>query len=516
MARVLLVDDDRAQLDLRRQAFELSGYEVSAAPDAKAARDEFAESAPRAVVMDLRLPDAETGLALVREFEGRTKVAVLSGWPADLEGKPEARMIDEVLTKPVRMERLLAAVARLLIAALAALELFAQSYPFRVIAPETEVSATLELSGKEGALAEVRVDKNTPFHVTLFEGTRRHSYPVFLGRLRAGEHSLEVRGAEVHAVKPAEGDPLGIVRHAPVLFARENTLGRFTDIPLVMYAERLSEAGSPVLQYTVIFSNEDGGTSTRALMARWGRTTDIEYVYKVYLNGAGERARATIQARGHREIEFEGPHEGDHPLLIPVTDNNMVSGEARSPVRYQIAPFLADLRNASREQTMDERAWMYRVASQELEREGKIRPFGVVDGQKISDPRNYLYIEALVENRDAAVAAFVRLKGERVLRSSHLGREDYAIERSGWVRTTVELPPGTRANQIEEIGFTCLVVRPAREKPLPVSGTCRVERVSKAFLLDRGYKPGGSIWSVEQSVEIPSGVSVLNAAPVPR
>ena len=67
-----------------------------------------------------------------------------------------------------------------------------------------------------------------------------------------------------------------------MLFARLNTVGRFSDIPLLLYCERLKDEGEDVLQYTVIFSNEDGGTSTRTLMARWGRTTDIEYVYRAF------------------------------------------------------------------------------------------------------------------------------------------------------------------------------------------------------------------------------------------
>ena len=89
-----------------------------------------------------------------------------------------------------------------------------------------------------------------------------------------------------------------------MFYARANTIGKFTDIPLVLYCERLSENGDPFLQYTLIFSNEDGGTSTRALMARWGRTTDVEYVYRAFLNADGSLRRATIQVEGHKEKEF--------------------------------------------------------------------------------------------------------------------------------------------------------------------------------------------------------------------
>jgi hypothetical protein len=162
-----------------------------------------------------------------------------------------------------------------------------------------------------------------------------------------------------------------------------------------------------------------------------------------------------------------------------------------------------DLSAHSREQIMDEHPMAYRVMAQELQRENKLRPFGSVESEKASDPRNYLYLEAKVANRNSGIAALVRLHGDQRWRSSHLGRNDYAISRDGWVRTTVELPPGTTAAQIEEIGFECLVSD--EEKPEPLSGACRLEQVSKAFLLDAEYKPGPSVWSTSVPVEIPSG-----------
>lgn len=185
----------------------------------------------------------------------------------------------------------------------------------------------------------------------------------------------------------------------------------------------------------------------------------------------------------------------------------MVSGGATSDIRYQIAPVLVDLSGHSRERVMDDYPLSYRVMAQELAREEKLRPFGIVDGNKISDPRNYLYIEARVSNQDSGVAALVRLKEENRWRSSYLGREDYAIERSGWVRTTVELPPGTHAEDILEIGFSCVVVR--QKEKIPVAGTCRVEAVSEVFLLDEKYRPQAAFWSTRRAVEIPTGETVV-------
>jgi len=69
----------------------------------------------------------------------------------------------------------------------------------------------------------------------------------------------------------------------------------------------------------------------------------------------------------------------------------------------------------------------------------------------------------------------------------------------GFVRTTVELPPGTGADRIAEIGFECLVLDKAADSP------CGVEAVTKAFLLDRDYVPGPNVWTLTTPIAIPAG-----------
>ncbi|MEO7144164.1 MAG: response regulator [Bryobacteraceae bacterium] len=533
MARVLLIDDDADQLEIRGLLAERAGHSVASALDAASARECFTRFQPEVVVMDLRIPKSEDGLALIREFRAArplTRLMILSGFTADFTGRPEAALVDEVLAKPVRSARLLELVAKLVVCLVCLLPQLraADAVTFRVTAA-AEMLADLDLSspgsnwsqeGREAALADVSLDGRIIQNVMVSTGAETHTYPVFLGKVPAGEHSLaiakntgysapqsglSVHGARFREVRPADPDYIAVA-NAPVLFARRNTVGKFTDIPLIVYAERLTENGQSILQYTVIFSNEDGGTSTRALMARWGRTTDVEYVYRAWLGGNGQVERAAIQADGHKEIEFRGQRDGAHPMLIPSTDNNMVSDGGPSAIRYQIAPVMVDLTGHSREEVIDRHPFAYRIMAEELPRENKLRPFGTVDDHKISDPRNYLYLEAKVQNAGSGFAALVRLKGDARWRSSNLGREDYAIERSGWVRTTVELPPGTKAADIAGLGFACIVVRPGRG-PLPIAGTCQLDAVGKAFFLDRDYKPEPSLWSLQPQspVAIPSG-----------
>ncbi|MGH9673718.1 MAG: hypothetical protein ACRD44_11105 [Bryobacteraceae bacterium] len=374
-----------------------------------------------------------------------------------------------------------------------------------------EVVATLTMSARGAAVADIVVDGRVAAQQVVWAGADRYPYRVFLGPAAGKVHAAlnakhSAAGAliEVHDVRLERSeDPCHA--NAPVLFARPNTAGRHSDYPTLAYCTESAGA----LEFTVIFSNEDGGTSTRALMARWGRTTDIEYVYRI-----GKDGRGIIQAKGHNDVAFAGARDGAHPLLIVSTDNNMVAPAEGTPEpRFHVAPMRVDLQEHSREIVMDQHPATYRVMAEELEREGKLRPFGAVDGQKISDPRNYLFIEAKIANRDSRLAARVKLRGEDRWRASHLGRADYAIERDGWVRTTVELPPGTAPSQIARIGFECLIEPPGRDRPAPVAGECRLEAVSKVFLLDRAYRPGQSIWSSAPGARIPTGEMVVFAIP---
>jgi CheY-like chemotaxis protein len=510
MARILVVEDDPGQLEVRKLIMEQAGHEVLTAHDASTAIENLPGC--QLVLMDFRIPTTEDGLQLIRAASGQARIVVLSG------AQPDVPLpVDEFLAKPCSSRKLLEAIAKLCL--LLCLPLLMRAETFRIL-KSSEVVAELSLrapgtdwaeTGHEAALATVLVDGHRQQQIMLYGGAESFSYTVFLGVLSSGEHRVDVRGDGVQLVQAKfREDASDVVANAPVLFARANTVGKYTDIPLIVYCERLSGNGEPFLQYTVIFSNEDGGTSTRALMARWGRTTDIEYVYRAFLTADGRHVRrATIQAKDHKELEFRGTLDGSHPLLMPITDNNMI-GEADTPtpVRYQIAPILVDLTGHSREQVMDQHPFAYRVMAKELKREGKLRPFGIVDGEKVSDPIDYLYFEMKLTNSEASVATLVRLKDNPRWHSSHLGHADYAIRTwkrnsaespKGFVRTTVELPPGTTANQIAEIGFECLVLDKAADSP------CGVEAVTKAFLLDRDYVPGPNVWTLTTPIAVPAG-----------
>jgi DNA-binding response OmpR family regulator len=115
MARVLVVDDEPDGLALRKLVLERRGHQVATARDTEEARSAFQAAAPETVILDLRLPDPEDGLTLIREFRAASpdvRIVVLSGNSAGLDGRPEAEMVDEIMVKPVRSERLLEAIDR--------------------------------------------------------------------------------------------------------------------------------------------------------------------------------------------------------------------------------------------------------------------------------------------------------------------------------------------------------------------------------------------------------------------
>jgi CheY-like chemotaxis protein len=459
MSRVLLVDDDPDQLDIRRLILEHAGHNVWTASTSADAVSQFRNSRADSVVMDLYLPAADDGKRLIRdlrELSAQVNIVVTTGWGAALNEAPENTLVNHVLQKPFKTQKLLQLLALLLLCVLPI-----PAFDF-IVETTGEHAASVGFGTTELELAEVSLDG------------KRHSYipvapkvSIFLGKLAVGNHTLSFSRPAREVRVALDVSPW--LSHAPIVHTRPSNGTRFTDIPLLTYAERLKNQQGDYFQYTVIFSNEDGGTSTRALMARWGRTTDIEHVYRVW----PATGRTEIQSRGHADVAFTGRYEGKHPLLYVTTENNMVGPDGQGEVRFRLAPILVDLSHAPREKVMDDHPFTYEVAAKELQQEGKLRPFGKVDGQKISDPRNYVTIEAEIRNRGSRVGFRVRLNNEPIWRTSYLGNVQYAIERDGWIRSTIELPPGTLDSTIDEVGADCLVEPPGRDRPSPVAGECQ-------------------------------------------
>ena len=108
MARILVVEDDAGQLELRKQILEHAGHEVVPAESAAEAIDRIAGC--QLVVMDLQIPTPEDGLRLIRAARGSARIIVLSGAAPD----PNLE-VDEFLTKPCSSKKLLETIEKFIV-----------------------------------------------------------------------------------------------------------------------------------------------------------------------------------------------------------------------------------------------------------------------------------------------------------------------------------------------------------------------------------------------------------------
>jgi hypothetical protein len=375
-----------------------------------------------------------------------------------------------------------------------------------------------EQNGRECAVLNVAVDGSYDQHVFLPAGAEEVEYAFVIGPLAQGPHVLEISwnrewtpSLETAPVlkevvlEPLSDEP---ALRAPILYMRDDTIGRFSDVPLLVYWETEEASAGPRLVYTVIFSNEDGGTNTERLMARWGRTSDIEWCYAFAQPGGS--GGETFQAKDHKTLPFRGSYVGRHPRLHVATQNNNFSDDipAGATVRVRPWPVPGELKGGSREIVMDRFPWTYGITAREMIREGKIEDPGDPRSARVSDLRNYAYVEVCAAQRGTVLRFELQLLGsDRWYSSDHLDPRA-RIEREGCFRSTIELPPGTRADQLRTLRVQCLPAPvPEGERP-PARPASTVERISRLFLLDSNYRPGPSMLESRIRKELRPGRSL--------
>lgn len=378
-----------------------------------------------------------------------------------------------------------------------------------------------EIEGHESAVLSLYVDGR---YAT--DDVVPASFPITrefaLGHVTAGRHRLSLRlatdrsrGWRVRVTRVSvrtvtAGRALLDLSHAPVLYGRNGIASggpyqnAVTDTPLVAWHEDVPAAtpGHRLLTYSYIWSNEDGGTSTPQLMARWGRTTDIEWIYQVEVDAAGHRVPGTavIQAPNHVTQPFGGTYEGDHPLMQTCTLNNNICDTVDDPMRFFLSTSESlDATTEAREQVMDRNPWTYWVSSAEARREGKVEPDPPTDSQTfIADPHDYLYLVVRKQTVNppnpatdwVGLSIGVRLKGDPALyRSDHLF-PDRSIQRDLPAATTVQLPPGTQPSDIAEIS----AIRVPSTSVDPGSEV-DVQAINRAFFLNGDDEPQASFLS---------------------
>lgn len=368
-------------------------------------------------------------------------------------------------------------------------------------------------AGSEAVVLAVTLDDRPPVHVPLFR-SRGIEYRVLLGSVASGSHTVRIhedadltaaalRGrsaarwdARIEQITAADSEhrPLSL---APFIYARPDTVGEFTDVPLLMWYEIEPTDRGTRYRYSVIFSNEDGGTPADRLMATWGRTTDIEYLYSVEIDAKGSILSEDMQGPKHEILGFKGKREGTHPLLWVSTENNMVLDTGTTSVRYAPAPVLVNLDKVSREVVMDANPWTYEVMAKELAREGKIVAEAAPGNGVIPDLRRFVFIEACGEAGTNAIAASVNVGGAWY--SSDRGVAEYRVVRDGCFRAAIPLPDTANAREVSAIRFHAHA-----RQDRPSSGS-RISRVNRVFSLDERSVPDASVFKWEGAAALKAG-----------
>ncbi|HUQ39974.1 MAG TPA: hypothetical protein VM030_07440 [Acidimicrobiales bacterium] len=381
-------------------------------------------------------------------------------------------------------------------------------------------------AGRESTVLAVSIDAGPVSHLVV-TGNEWQPHRALLGAVAAGRHRVvievapslspvpgpvQVRRTEVRVMPP--GGPAGVVtRHAPMLFGRSLPdhggpgQNATTDTPLLAF-HTISPAtgeGHRVIEYSLVWSNEDGGTDTTALMARWGRSTDIEWAYRLEVDERGAAVPGTqvFQGPDHAVTRFAGTYEGSHPRLQTCTaNNNLCDRVVDGALRFFLDPVTALPAGRAREWVMDTQPWTYARMAHELIREGKLEQRADPATDAVSDPANYLYVEIDRDTSPPQAAPYAGLAVEVKLRNgrtytSHKAQPAWTIQRDEPAATAVELPPGTTAADVLE-----LVARRVPVYPVDPIATVTVTDVRRVFLLGRDHRPGPSFASFRGSAAL--------------
>ncbi len=361
--------------------------------------------------------------------------------------------------------------------------------------------ASWEKKDAEAAVLTVFVDGKYNQDAILFAGEKSFEYQMLLGKYNSSdEHQItivlnkarsapNVENVKIQSAFSTFFEDLTITKppdrsipaylatlNAPLIYLRPNTIDKFSDIPLLTYYEIFDEPENiKKIRYTTIFTNEDGGTQSAALMARWGRMTDIEWIYEMRVSETGGILSQIYQGANHETRNFQGKRFGSHPLIFDATVNNNFADAGCSPLRVSPLLVQTDLSNGLRENVMDAFPWTYRIMAEEATRENRINSKNL-SANTIDNLQNYLYVEVYSENDSAAVAVEVQMTDGKTSRSDS-GDARLRVDRSGYKRIAVRLPSPN--SSLKSLSLICQPTSNASN-----DSVCRNARIVKFIRLD--------------------------------
>jgi hypothetical protein len=365
------------------------------------------------------------------------------------------------------------------------------------------------IAARESVVVQYDVD-GTPFGtIVVGEGEFTADYRVMLGDLADGEHTIGLRHSKklspaadasvvLHAPAAvtvlASTDPgYDALRFAPVLQGIDRDLNAIgdhpgnavSDVPLLQYVRGVPGAGKTTYLYTMIWSNEDGGTGLYpdVLFSQWGRTTDIEGIVEVDVLDGGTLGEIRFRPdESGVPALFSGAFFETHPILRTASKNGLIADDGDSTLRFFLAPFEFDDTAGARERGMDLDPSTYRIMAKEMIRELKTEEIPSATSKLLSDQRNYLFVEydIDIDVSGRVLRAYAVVDGI-TYGSDHLQLAGGPLDPKvgdGKARTAIELPAGTTLADVTEFGM---------QGTQAMSGTLYAMDV---FMLDGDFLPG--------------------------
>jgi hypothetical protein len=419
-----------------------------------------------------------------------------------------------------------------------------QSLPFTVAAPGEGVAVlTIATVGtdwgtrdSESVVVSYDLDGAPLGQLVLYGGEAPTEYRVLLGALTAGDHTIGLHPEKtlspnpkapvsVTAAAAVEAIPAGdprydFTRYAPIVLGIDEDLNTETtingphqgnarsDVPLIVYAKPIPHVGYTTYRYVLIWSNEDNGTGVNPdlLIAKFGRTTDIEGIVEVDVDdgtGAALEIRYRPDESGVLPVFAGSFRGGTHPIVRTSTGNGLIEDDGASTLAFGIAPIEFDDAGLPRELGMDLDPISYVIMAKEMVREFKIETVGNPATKKLSDLKNYLYVDYDI---DVSVGGQV-LRGVAVVDgttyySDHALPFNAALNprvTDGVGRLSIEIPPGTQIGDIQQYGMQGIGT---------MSGTLTS---LLAFIPDADYLPGPALTYTGPQVQ--SGTNPMWLAP---
>lgn len=316
--------------------------------------------------------------------------------------------------------------------------------------------ATILSENPEGVDVNLGALGNGPHAITLRDSTAIGTGSQ--GRVTAVRAST--RQLDVNSPNQKQRNQALAARYAPVVHLGDNSQAG-NNVPLLDGAQVTHNGnGTTTINYSLLFSNEDGGYgSDPANAARtWGRNTDYQRVYSVTVNeSTGKVVRvhtANDDFPSHWQVDANG-----RPQVVVDTSDNQYGWASDHPYRGQNRAFSGEpivTKTWNSINLMNHHAWTWKLSTEELQAENKL------DGKDGVHPESRLYLNLVHGTVDGRGPTFkdvkliqVKLKdGEMVtVGSYHAGGlfniGDNRLNNNNNV--SVELPDGIRSSDVEEV-----------------------------------------------------------------